>query len=246
MAENDGPHSGDRSPAGDGADQHNGPDQPAPDEPTQQIDAESADAARGRVRQQDPDSTTPREPTLGEQRARVAAEKRRAEQEQAALAEQERKTQARRRVMVGGGVTVGVVALVSAFYSGAAYSEQQTAVQQYCATGQGAASVQRPELCDEEYVNSHGGHYDHHSGMFFMPIFLPNGAFGGTSSYRYGYTQPGAVAPPVGSTVSNPSFTKPSGTTIKDTKGSTVQRGGFGINSKSGGFGGKSGTTGGS
>lgn len=234
LADNDGPRD-DQSPGGDST----GPDQQGAQEPGGQDDG------RGRMRQQDPDSTTPREPTLSEKRARMAAEQRRAEQERAELAERERKTQARRRVMVGGGVTVGVVALVSAFYSGAAYSEQQSAVQQYCATGQGPTTVQNPELCDENYVTHNGGHVDHHSGMFFMPIFLPGGGIG-WNSYRYGYTSPGTAAPPVGGTVSNPNFTKPSGTTIKDTKGSTVQRGGFGINSKSGGFGGKSGTTGGS
>ena len=112
-------------------------------------------------------------------------------------------------------------------------------------SGAGSKLMQNPELCDENYVTHNGGHVDHHSGMFFMPIFLPGGGIG-WNSYRYGYTSPGTAAPPVGGTVSNPNFTKPSGTTIKDTKGSTVQRGGFGINSKSGGFGGKSGTTGGS
>lgn len=227
MVEQDRPRREDESPDGQqpsGADQTGGTNG---DEPTEQVNA-----PRGRVRQQDAETATPREPTLSEQRARVAAEKRREEQEQRELDEAERKTQKRRRVMVGGGVTVGVVALVSAFYSGAAYSEQKNAVEQYCAVADqqpGQTTVERPELCNEDYVRSQGGHMS--NGMFFMPIILPGGGLGQTS-YRYGYTQPGASAPPVGGTVNSPNFNKPSGTTIKDTKGSTVSRGGFGINSK--------------
>ncbi|MFR9729084.1 hypothetical protein ACL03H_07640 [Saccharopolyspora sp. MS10] len=217
MADQDGPQRSDQPAGGSPADET----QVNPDE----------GQGRGRMRYQD-DSTTPREPTLAEKRARVAAEKRQEEQARAELAEQERKTQVRRRVMVGGGVTVGVVALVAAFYSGSAYRAEQTAVQEFCATGQGPATVQNPDLCDENYVQSHGGYSS--GGMFFMPIFLPGGGFGGYNSYRYGYTQPGTTAPPVGQPVSNPSFTKPAGTNITNTKGQTVQRGGFGINSKSG------------
>lgn len=188
---------------------------------------------RGRMRFQDPDSTTPREPTLAEQRARIAAERRREEQQAAELAAAERKTQTRRRVMVGSGATVGVVALVAAFYSGAAYSAEKNAVTQYCAAEQGGQAVAQEEnLCDEDYVASQGGYSS--GGMFFMPIFLPGGGIGGYNQYRYGYTAPGASAPSVGSTVSGPNFTKPADANIKNTKGTTVQRGGFGIGNKSG------------
>jgi hypothetical protein len=81
-------------------------------------------------------------------------------------------------------------------------------------------------------VNSHGGHVS--GGMFFMPIILPTGGFGGWNSYRYAYTPAGVSAPPIGSPASGSSFTKPSGSTIKDSSGKTIQRGGFGINNKSG------------
>ncbi|GAB3286123.1 hypothetical protein [Parasphingorhabdus pacifica] len=183
----------------------------------------------GRMRFQDADTTTPREPTLAEHRARIAAEKRQEEK----LAEAERKTEKRRRVMVGGGVSVGVVALVAAFYSGSAYSAEKNAVSQYCAAEQGGNAVAKEEnLCDEEYVEENGGYTN--GGMFFMPFFLPGGGVGGYNQYRYGYTSPGAPAPTPGSTVSNPSFNKPSNATIKNSKGATVQRGGFGIGNKSG------------
>ena len=47
---------------------------------------------QGRIRYQDPETTQAREPTLAEQRARIAAEKRREEQRQAELAAAEPKS----------------------------------------------------------------------------------------------------------------------------------------------------------
>lgn len=226
LADQDGPHRSDQPSTGGSAD-----DVTQANVGGEQQPGEDAGQARGRMRYQD-ESTTAREPTLAEKRARIAAEKRQEEQAQAALAEQESKTQKRRRVMVGGGVTVGVVALVAAFYSGSAYSAEQNAVQEYCATGEGPTTVQNPDLCDEKYVQSQGGYSS--GGMFFMPIFLPGGGIGGHTPYRYGYTSPGQSAPGVGQSVSNPSFNKPADANIKNTKGQTVQRGGFGISNKSG------------
>lgn len=68
---------------------------------------------------QDPESTTRREPTLADQRARQHAEREQAKQaELAQQAEYEAaaRAQRRRRIMIGGGVIVGVVALVGAWY----------------------------------------------------------------------------------------------------------------------------------
>lgn len=197
--------------------------------------AQEQEPRQGRIRYQDPETTQAREPTLAEQRARIAAEKRREEQRQAELAAAERKSQTRRRVMIGGGATVGVVALVAALYSASEVSNQANAVSRYCGADQnGQATVQSDQFCDEHYVTTHGGHVDHHTGMFFMPIVLPGGGFGGFQSYRYGYTDPGAPPPRVGQTVPHANYSKPSGSTIKDSTGKTVQRGGFGISSKSG------------
>ncbi|GAA4611437.1 hypothetical protein GCM10023108_03710 [Saccharopolyspora hordei] len=204
------------------------PNQPEDEQPT-------AEPGRGQIRYQDPDTTTPREPTLAEQRARIAAEKRREEKERAELEAAAEKSQKRRRVMIGGGVTVGVVALVAAMYSASEISNEANASQQYCATDQnGQPGVRdQDQYCDEQYVTSHGGY--HSGGMFFMPIFLPGGGIGGYHSYRYAYTPAGVTAPPVGSPApGGSSFTKPSGSTIKDTSGKTIQRGGFGISGKSG------------
>lgn len=194
------------------------------------------------MRYQDPETAVPREPTLAEQRARERAEQRRAEEEAKALAEAERKSDARRRLMVGGGVTVGVVALVAAFYSGSVYSQQKNAQRADCTathpeTGQTIA--QPEEYCDPAYRQEHGVH-DPHTGMFLMPLFLPGGGPGplvGPGQYRYSYSPAGSPAPSPGQRVSNPNFTKPSGSEIKTKSGTTIQRGGFGLNSKVGGSG---------
>ncbi|MGP4018497.1 hypothetical protein [Saccharopolyspora sp. 5N708] len=201
-------------------------------EPVQPEPAE--EAGQGRIRYQDPEHTTAREPTLAEKRARVAAEKRRDEQHRAEREAAARKTQKRRRIMIGGGATVGVVALVAAMYSASEISNQANASEQYCATEQSGQPGTRDQdqNCDENYVNSHQGYTS--GGMFFMPIFLPGGGIGGYNSYRYAYTPAGVSAPPVGSPASGSSFNRPSGSTIKDTTGKTVQRGGFGISSKTG------------
>ncbi|MBB5154171.1 hypothetical protein [Saccharopolyspora phatthalungensis] len=199
-------------------------------QPTQPEPA--AEEGRGRIRYQDPEHTTPREPTLAEQRARIAAEKRRDEQHQAELEAAARKTQKRRRIMIGGGATVGVVALVAAMYSASEISNEANAVTQYCASDQGGQPVAaNDQNCDENYVRSHGGYIDHGSGFVFMPLFL-----GGppVPQYRYAYTAPGSPAPAVGSPATGSTFAKPSDSTIKSKTGSTIQRGGFGINSKSG------------
>ncbi|MDA3630926.1 hypothetical protein [Saccharopolyspora oryzae] len=219
------------------ADEQQGEGTPPPNPPTQPEQQPTAGPQQGRIRYQDPDSTTPREPTLAEQRARIAAEKRRAEQERAELEAAEKKSQNRRRLMIGGGVTVGVVALVAAMYSASEVSNEASASEQYCATDQSGQPGVRDndDFCNEQYVTSHGGHMGS-GGMFFMPIFLPGTTIpsGQYSSYRYAYTPAGVSAPPVGSPASGSSFTKPSGSTIKDTSGKTIQRGGFGINNKSG------------
>ena len=201
----------------------------------QESAAQESAAEQGRIRYQDPESTTPREPTLAERRARERAEQRQREAEQAEREAAERHSAKRRKLLIGSGVTVGVVALVAAFYSASSYSEQATASTRYCSAQQNGATVaEQEQFCDENYVNSHGGYVDHGSGMFFMPLFLPGGQRV-MQPYRYGYTSGGAPAPTVGSTVRNPSFTKPSGTTVKSPSGSTISRGGFGFGGKSGG-----------
>ncbi|PKW13596.1 hypothetical protein [Saccharopolyspora spinosa] len=220
MTEDGKPVADDEQPHGDAGT----PAQPLSPQP-------SEEAGRGRIRHQDPEHTTPREPTLAEQRARIAAEKRREDEHRAELEAAADKTKKRRRLMIGGGATVGVVALVAAMYTASEVSSEANAVTQYCAADQGGQAVAaNDENCDENYVRSHGGYVDHSSGFIFMPLFL-----GGPPApqYRYAYTSPGSPAPSVGSSTGG-TFTKPADSTIKTKSGSTIQRGGFGISSKSG------------
>ena len=185
---------------------------------------------RGSMRFQDAESTTPREPTLAEQRARQQAQRRQDELAEQQRAAAKRKEDTKRKLMIGGGVTVGIVALVGAWYL-VAKPDDVTAT---CATQDG--QVQNDQYCDENYVTHHGG-YMGPGGILFMPI--PGG---GSRSYHYNY----------GGTVSNGhvtggSNTKPKGANINTRGGKSIQRGGFGISNKggsggkSGGYGGKSG-----
>jgi hypothetical protein len=180
------------------------------------------------MRFQDPETTKPREPTLAEQRARrkaVEEEAERALTDAAEAEEVERKAKTRRRIMIGSGVTVGVAALVAVWYNAASPNE----VTANCVADSNNSLASDENVCDQNYVNSHGGHYS--NGIFFMPLIG-----GGYSQYHYNYG--GSVGP--GGVVSGGSATAPSSkTTVKTSSGKTVQRGGFGISS-----GGKSGSGG--
>lgn len=174
---------------------------------------------------------------MAEQKARERANKRAEEEMAAELAASERKTQARRRVMLGGGVTVGVVALVASFYSASAYSQQKNAQRADCVATNpetGKVVAQPEKYCDEGYAQSHGGHQNPSTGLWMMPMFLPGGGVGPSSQYRYSYSPASSPAPKVGQSVTNPNFTKPSGSRIQTNSGKTIQRSGFGLNTKSG------------
>ncbi|TNC27409.1 hypothetical protein [Amycolatopsis alkalitolerans] len=188
--------------------EENPPEEPQPPKP-------------GSMRFQDADSTKPREPTLAEQRARRKALAEEQERE-AAEAEAEQRAATRRKVMIGSGVTVGLVGVVAAWY----LVGTPNTVNAVCTDANGV--VQNDEYCDDAYIASHGGHYDTVSGLWIIPYGV------GAGQYRYNYGGTGAI----GTRVSGGSFTKPSGnTTVKTSAGKTVQRGGFGISGKSGGIG---------
>ncbi|MGX7823621.1 hypothetical protein ACTG9Q_00860 [Actinokineospora sp. 24-640] len=169
----------------------------------------------GSINYQDPHTTVPREPSLAERRARQEAQRRARDAEYAAAAEAEEKRKKRKRILIGTGVTVGVVGLVAVIYA----SSQPDEVTAQCVNPEGV--IVEEDYCDENYARSNGGYV---SGGF---IFI-----GGTS-YRYNYGGAGAV----GQRVSGGSFVAPSGATVKSPSGKTVQRGGLGV----GGSGGKSG-----
>lgn len=173
----------------------------------------------GTMRFQDRETTTARPPTLAEQRARQQAEQELAEQRAAA----EARAAGRRRVMIGGGVTVGVVAVVGAWYLLA--SPDTVTAHCTAASGSQADTIVNDQYCDESYVTQHGGHIS--NGFIFLP--LPGGGY---QQYRYYYGGSGSI----GQRVTGGSFTAPDNATVRTNSGKTIQRGGFGI--RGGGSGG--------
>ncbi|WP_371927454.1 hypothetical protein [Lentzea sp. HUAS12] len=182
------------------APQQAGPNQPAPQKPT-----------KGKMRQQQAGVTKPRQATVAEQRARAAALKAQQERFAAESAAFEKKRKTRKRLLIGGGVTVGVVALVAIWY--AAASPKNVTAQ---CTDQNNVIVD-DDYCSDSYYRSHGGYS---SGGF---IYI------GNSSYRYNYGGTGSV----GQKVSGGSYTIPKGANVSTKSGTSVQRGGFGISSGS-------------
>ncbi|EHY89789.1 hypothetical protein ACWGPQ_12940 [Saccharomonospora azurea] len=189
-------------------------------------DDNQKDDRRGSMRFQNPETTTPREPTLAEKRARLKAveeQRRRAEEEQQARQAAEEKARSRRKLLGAGGVTVGLVGVVAAWYL-VAVPDEVTAV---CTTADG--TIVDDDYCDDDYVSSHHGY--HSGGWVFIP--MPGG---GTQQYRYNYGGTGTVGQPV----SGGTYTRPSNASITTKSGTTVQRGGFGISGGSFGKGGGS------
>nr|WP_285749776.1 hypothetical protein [Lentzea sp. NBRC 105346] len=161
------------------------------------------------MRQQRPGVTQPRPPTLAEQRAREAAKKAEQERYLAEAAAYEKKRKIRKRVLIGGGVTVGVVGLVAIWYA-AASPDNVTA---QCTQND---VVVDDDYCSESYYRSHGGYSS--NGFIYV----------GGSSYRYYYGGPGYS---VGQKVSGGSYTLPKGANVTTKSGTTIQRGGFGLKS---------------
>lgn len=183
----------------------------------------------GSMRFQDA-STQPRQPSVAEQRARKQAIADQERERQEALAAREAadaKAATKRKILIGSGVTVGLVGLVATFYTIAKPAE----VTASCVTTDGV--IQNDDYCTDNYAQTHGGHYS--GGFWFIPI----GTGGGFTQYRYNYGGTGNI----GQHVSGGSYTAPSGNTNVSTKsGTSVQRGGFGISGKSGTSGGTGGT----
>ncbi|MFC0070821.1 cell envelope integrity protein TolA [Umezawaea endophytica] len=189
---------------------------PAAEQPPQQ-----PSNPRGRIRQQD-GSTKPRPPSLAEQRAREQAQRDLVAADQAREAEYARKKKVRKRLLIGGGVTVGVVALVAIGYA-ALSPDDVTAT---CTTSDDVV-VADDNNCDENYARSHGGYSS--GGFIYMPI-----VGGGYSQYRYNYGGTGVV----GQKISGGTTVKPPKASISTRSGTSIQRGGFGVSSggsKSGG-----------
>lgn len=164
-------------------------------------------------------STTPREPSLAERRAREQALRREEDARRHAEEEAERSKVKRKRILVGGGVTVGVVALIAVGYSVAQPREEVSAQCVDDATGE----IVSDDNCVTPAASGTGGG--------FYPIFL--GVGGG--QYRYNYNGTGQIGQTVqGGTSAVPRdgarVTTPSGRDVSPRAGSSgVSRGGLGV-----------------
>jgi hypothetical protein len=177
---------------------------PSPSHPEPEGDEDSQPSSRGSMRFQDPETTRPRPPTVGETRAREKAERQRREIEQA-QEEAERKRQIRNRRLKSGAVAVGVVGVVAALGYWALSPRSVTAqcVQEDSTGG--------PVVVPDSYCGGHGAGYG--------GLFIYSG-----HQYRYYYGSTGGVGarPSGGTTIA------PKGDTVKTSSGSTIQRGGLG------------------
>jgi hypothetical protein len=168
------------------------------------------------------ETTRPREPTLAERKARQQAARRAEEAARRAREEEERSRKKRKRILVGAGVTVGVVALIAVGYS-VAQPEEEVVAQ--CVDEQTNVVVDDANCVTPAASNS--GYY----GGGFYPIFIG----GGGRQYRYNYGGSGTIGQPVqGGTATVPRdgtrVTTSSGRTIAGQSGSSsVSRGGLGV-----------------
>ncbi|MCO1581554.1 hypothetical protein M8C13_37975 [Crossiella sp. SN42] len=173
---------------------------------------------RGQVSHQDPSTTRARPPTLAEQRARQEAEQAELARRQAEIAEAERKAKLRKRLLIGGGVTVGVVALVAIWYA----AQQPDDVTARCVDQNGV--VVDDDYCDDDYARSHGA--SGHSGGVFI--------YSGGRQYSYNYGGTGSY----GQKITGGSSVRPKDANITTASGKSIQRGGFGIRGGGGSSGG--------
>jgi hypothetical protein len=167
------------------------------------------DPSSGRMRFQD-ETTTPREPTLAERRAREQARRRAEEAEQAAEVEEGRRKRKRKRILIGAGVSVGVVAVIAVGY---AIAQPDDEVDAQCVDDQTGVVVD-----DGNCITPAANPTYYHGGGFY-PIFI--GAGGG--QYRYNYGGTGVVGQPVSGGTSTP---PKQGTTVKSSSSGRVLSGG--------------------
>jgi hypothetical protein len=181
--------------------------------------ADSASRRRGRIRQQD-ENTTPREPTLAERRARERAERHRIMEEEQRAEDEAKGRKKRKRIFIGAGVTVGVVALIAAGYAVAQPEEEITA---NCVDDSGVIVDDSNCTVPAENTTASSGV----GGLAFFPLFIG----GGGRQYHYNYGGTGTI----GQTVAGGTTTVPKdGTRVRTSSGSsTVTRGGLGVSPRS-------------
>lgn len=187
----------------------------------------------GSMRFQD-GSSTPREPTLAEARAREQAARRVEEEarEQAEAAQRSRKK--RKRILIGAGVTVGVVAIIAVGY---AVSRPDTTVNAQCVDEETKLVVDDTN-CATPLAGDSNRSSTYYGGGGFYPIFIG----GGGRQYHYNYGGSGNVGQPaIGGTTVTPKDgtrinTASGSRTVSSSSGSSkagsssVSRGGLGVN----------------
>ena len=168
--------------------------------------------ARGRMRFQD-GSTTPREPSLAEQRFRERAARQQEQALQRRMAQMQRSRKRRKVIKVGTWAAVGVVALVALGYLTAEPEEQVVA---HCVDEDGII------VDDSNCVTPASSSTTYYGGGGFYPVFIGSGG----RQYHYTYGGTGTIGQRVqGGTTVVPK----EGTRIVTSSGKTISRGGFGV-----------------
>ncbi len=172
---------------------------------------------QGSMRFQD-ETTTPREPTLAERKAREQAERRQADTERQAAEDAERSRRKRKRILIGAGVTVGIVAVIAVGYALAAPDNEVSA---RCVDDSGVV------VDDANCVTPASYDSNHYYGGGFYPIFIGAGG----AQYHYNYGGNGSLGQPVsGGTTTVPRDSTrvitPSGRTVSGGGSSASSRGG--------------------
>ena len=174
---------------------------------------------QGSMRFQD-ETSRPREPTLAERKAREQAERRQREAAEQAEADAQRSRTRRKRILVGAGVTVGLVAVIAIGY---AIAQPDDEVSARCVDDSGVV------VDDSNCVTPAASSSNYHSGGGLYPIFIGAGG----AQYHYNYGGSGSVGQPVsgGTTTVPRDSTKVTTVSGKNVSVSKVTRGGLGSSS---------------
>jgi hypothetical protein len=174
---------------------------------------------QGSMRFQD-ETSRPREPTLAERKAREQAERRQQEAAEQAEADAQRSRTRRKRILIGAGATVGLVAVIAIGYAIAQPDEDVSA---RCVDDSGVV------VDDSNCVTPAASSSNYHSGGGLYPIFIGAGG----AQYHYNYGGSGSVVQPVsgGTTTVPRDSTKVTTVSGKNVSVSKVTRGGLGSSS---------------
>jgi len=180
---------------------------------------------QGSMRFQD-ETSRPREPTLAERKAREQAERRQREAAEQAEVDAQRSRTRRKRILIGAGATVGLVAVIAIGY---AIAQPDDEVSARCVDDSGVV------VDDANCVTPAASSDSHYYGGGFYPIFIGAGG----AQYHYNYGGSGSIGQPVsGGTTTVPRdttrVTTASGKTVSGSSGGSsgsVSRGGLGSSS---------------